>query len=151
MGHLAGETVVVVVEDGYGDPLDFQLEVFEMPDCPAMDLGSAAPLTVMGDTTGLPDVVPTSCSFNSGEMTYSFTAPADDTYTFDTNGSTFNTVLSVREATCGGAELDCNDDTVGQDSQVSVPLTAGQTVIVVVEGYFPADYGAFTLHINGSI
>ena len=38
----------------------------------------------------------------------------------------FDTVLVVREETCGGFELACNDDTGGAQSSVTLGLAAGQ-------------------------
>lgn len=147
--HLtAGQTVVVLVEDAFGVDMDYNLAVFEVPACPGMDLGSTVPNMVMDDTTGHYDVLTSSCSYpGSPELTYSFTAPADGTYVFDTAGSSFDTVVSVREATCGGQELEC-DGGAGMTGQATVQLNMGQTVIVVVEGYFDMDDGPFMLNVS---
>ena len=58
-------------------------------------------------------------------------------YTFSTAGSAYDTVLYVLDG-CGGTELACNDDRVFGDTAsriANLPLTIGQTVIVVVDGY----------------
>jgi hypothetical protein len=81
------------------------------------------------------------------DRAYLFTAPIAGTYVFDTFGSNFDTVLHVHDGGCGGPSLGCNDDTMGLQSQLSVPLTANQTVLVVVDG-FGNSQGNFTLHIN---
>jgi len=117
------------------------------PLCPATDLGSAVPQTVTGSTAGLVNALPSPCAYsNSPELTYSFTAPADGTYEFNTTGSAFDTILHAHDGTCQGAALACNDDHAGLQSQIFVPLTAGQTVILVVDG-FGTQSGAFTLNV----
>ncbi|MDP2314796.1 MAG: hypothetical protein Q8P41_17965 [Pseudomonadota bacterium] len=62
-----------------------------------------------------------------------WTAPATDTYVFDTLGSTADTLLWVAADECDGAELGCNGDTFGTASQVTVSLTRGDVVVVGVE------------------
>ncbi len=82
-------------------------------------------------------------------MTYSFTAPASGMYTFDTFGTQFDTILHVHSGSCGGAEIACNDDSsMGTDSEVSVQLAAGQTVVIMVDGYGSSSEGPFTLHVH---
>ena len=79
---------------------------------------------------------------------YVFTAAADGFYVFDTFGSAYDTVVSVHlGAGCDGAdEIACNDDAGGtSQSQVSVPLSAGERVTVNVNG-FGTDSGAYTLN-----
>jgi hypothetical protein len=146
--NLGQDETVLVVVDGYeGDEGDFNLHI-QPVNCPADSLGSAVPQTVSGTTVGLPDVVAPSCADpGSPEATYSFTAPADGTYTFDTLGSTFDTVLHIHDGDCFGPELDCDDDTVDVQSVVTLTLAAGQTVVVVVDGY-GGDAGDYTLNVN---
>jgi hypothetical protein len=80
-------------------------------------------------------------------VTWTWTATATRTYTFSTTGSAFDTVLYVLDD-CAGPELACNDDTPpGNTSSVSVPMTAGQTVIVVVDGYGTAS-GSYNLRVQ---
>jgi hypothetical protein len=118
--------------------------------CPGIDLGSTVPQTVTGSTVGrINGLTPICASSSAPEATYSFTAPADGTDTIDTLGSTYDTVLSVLDGTCGGAPLSCNDDFSGLQSQVNVTLTAGQTVIIVVDGYDSIS-GSFTLNVASS-
>ena len=125
--------------DGDGDidcvDPDCSEDVGCVPVCPNEILG-APPETVYATTTGQPDQFTPTCvkSFTS-DQSFEFTAPADDTYTFDTFGSNYDTVLYVLDG-CGGAELACNDD-AGADvqSEVSVALIADQTVIIVVDGW----------------
>ncbi|MEO0606066.1 MAG: hypothetical protein AAF211_31850, partial [Myxococcota bacterium] len=88
-----------------------------------------------------------SCALSfASDVTWEFTAPEDGDYTFDTLGAFFDTVLYVLDD-CGGTELACNDDTSGSGSEVTVPLTAGQTVVVVVDG-FAGSTGFGTLSVT---
>jgi hypothetical protein len=114
--------------------------------CPDQDLGNAVPQTVMGNNTGLADDWILSCAPGGEDAMYQFTATAAGNYTFDTVGSAIDTVLAVLED-CDGPELGCNDDAVGLTSSVTVPLAAGQTVIIVVDG-FGGETGPFTLNIS---
>jgi hypothetical protein len=71
------------------------------------------------------------------DVTHEFTAPAAGSYTFDTVGSNFDTVLYVLDS-CSGQELACDDDVilgVVRTSEVTVDLAANQTVIVVVDAF----------------
>ena len=43
---------------------------------------------------------------------------------------------------------ECNDDAVGLQSALTVPLVQGQTVIVVVDGWGPSSAGDYTLNIR---
>ncbi|KYF65927.1 MXAN_6577-like cysteine-rich protein [Sorangium cellulosum] len=149
----AGQTVVAIVDGFDGDSGPFTLEVTEYvpPPCPEHTLGSTFPQTVTG-TTAIMDrmsAISAPCAGGSGpEATYAFTAPAEALYTFDTFGTSFDTVLHVHDATCGGPNLGCNDDTSGVQSQVKVRLEEGQTVVVVVDGYTTSSSGAYTLNVK---
>ncbi|MGK3995620.1 MXAN_6577-like cysteine-rich protein [Sorangium sp. So ce1024] len=145
----AGETVVAVV-DTFGETGDYRLEISEVP-CPLIDLGSAAPQTVTGTTADLPDVLAPGCGYAGGpEATYRFTAPADGIYTFDTEGSAFDTILDVRDGSCAGPSIRCNDDVDSSGerdhSRVSLQLTAGQTVVVSVDSHGAS--GEYALNIT---
>lgn len=140
--------------DGMACVLDFVCiwELLPPPPgmCPDQDIGNTVPQTVMGDNTGLGDDHVSTCGDGGGEdATYQFTAPAAGSYTFDTAGSMLaDTILSILDG-CGGMELDCNDDVGGGvfSSEVTLMLAAGQTVIIVVDGY-GGEVGPFTLNIS---
>jgi hypothetical protein len=118
------------------------------------DLGKAlgSPL-VVGDTCGKSnDFIPTCDPANSApNVVYTWTAPSTDLYTFSTAGSTLDTVLEVRTFM---TSLECRDDdevTLSQQASVrNLSLTAGQTVLVAVDGYGPNNCGSFKLSISGS-
>jgi len=116
------------------------------------DLGKALgwPL-ITGDTCGKSNDFTPSCAFsNAPNLVYTWTAPSTDVYSFSTEGSLLDTVLDVRTYT---ASLGCSDDDeillTKQASVNNVSLTAGQTVLVVVDGYGTV-CGGFRLGIRGS-
>jgi hypothetical protein len=145
---LSQNQTVRIVVDGYdGDEGSFTLHIQSVV-CPAGSLIGAVPQTVSGSTVTQPNFISPSCGApGSPEATYSFTAPSNATYTFDTIGSNFDTVLHIHNGNCFGPELGCDDDTVMLQSVVSLPLTAGQTVVIAVDG-FGGDEGNYTLNIN---
>ncbi|MFK7987232.1 MAG: CAP domain-containing protein [Sandaracinaceae bacterium] len=91
-----------------------------------------------GDGAGIPDTA------------FQWTAPAAGRYEITTEGSAFDTVLSVRRG-CDGEELACNDD-VGNmmlQSSVVVDLEACETIVIVVEGYSAENVGAVQVQVSG--
>lgn len=127
------------------------------------DLGSIEQLTFIGDlgvalgspvatssTTGLTnDYTPSCATSTAPDASYTWTAPSSGTYVFSTAGSSFDTILQVR-AYNTAASLGCNDDSNATlQSTVSVSLSGGQTVIVVIDGYGSSN-GAYRLNINGA-
>lgn len=56
-------------------------------------------------------------------------------------------MIEVLAPDCAGAEVACNDDFIGLQSEVVVALQAGETVIVVVDGY-NANAGDYQLTID---
>jgi hypothetical protein len=143
----ANQTVLVVV-DGYdGSEGGFALHI-QSAVCPLASLGSNLPETMSGATDNLGNILSPTCGDpGSPEATYGFIAPADGMYTFDTLGSTFDTVLHIHDGDCFGPELGCNDDTMGEQSVVTLDLAAGQAVVVAVDG-FGGVAGDYTLNVN---
>ncbi len=98
---------------------------------------------------------------NAPDATFLYAAPADGTYTIDTIGSDFDTLLSVRGSECAGQpplcsctgpQLACNDDIVAgsnKQSRVSLSLFTGQLILIAVDGIGSAS-GNFTLNVNGT-
>lgn len=93
-----------------------------------------------GDTIAATQRLTPSCTpggDTAPDRQYAWTAPAAGYYRFTTEGSSYDTILSL-QASCDGMELACNDDapdTPGTWSRLSIQLDAGQTVIVNVDGY----------------
>lgn len=119
------------------------------PACPETALGSTSPQTVSGTTAAAASSLYGSCGGSGPEKTYSFTAPAGGTYRFSTS-SAGDTVLFVRNGTCMGSELACNDDNgTSLDSTVNVALAQNQTVVIVVDSF--AGGAPYTLSVAGPL
>jgi hypothetical protein len=95
---------------------------------PFVDLVNTA-----GATVGGGDPVP-SCGANDNNVWYSFTAVGATSLDLRTQGSTYDTVISVYGGACGAlVETGCNDDRLtGSASQVVVPLAPGESVLIAV-------------------
>lgn len=159
-----------------GGLLDFNLSF-----SPANDLCSNA--TIINSPIYNPPLISThnaqadlcealeTCEFNdvgvSNSVWFRFDAPCDGTIDMDTNGSTYDTVLSVFEGFCGqfvGVDIPCNlpdeiacddDDGTGLDSSLQgVEVEAGTTYIIKVADYNTAQGGGFldfNFRFNGAV
>lgn len=127
--------------------------------CPDADLGMMVGVAVRtGTTVGAAVLVQPSCVSGGADvpgLRFSWTAPTTGTYAIDALGSTFDTVLAVLDATCGGTELDCNDDNPNGSttltSRIDLPATAGHVYVIVLTGLDGATggmEGAYTLNIT---
>jgi len=145
----SGQTLVLTVDGFNGASGEFVLNIIDpSASCLNGDLGSALGLAVVtGTTTSGASDTSGSCGGSSGpDIAYTWTAPAGGTYTFDTVGSSFDNVLYIKDATCTGTNLVCNNGT-GNSSTVTQTVTAGQRVVVVIDGYLSTSYGPFVLNI----
>ncbi|MEQ1565738.1 MAG: hypothetical protein ABMA64_08885 [Myxococcota bacterium] len=118
------------------------------PDCADLDLGDPEAAAVEGSTVDAGDDWAPSCGGEGApDVVYTFVAPADGDYVFDTVGSTFDAVVGVFSG-CEGDELACDDDTADYlQAHARVTLAQGDAVLVVVDGYNGAS-GAFALNVN---
>lgn len=84
------------------------------------------------------------------DAAFRFTAPSAGHYRFTTEGSSFDTVLSVRRGSCGGRELVCNDDALEgtTHSAIALDLDECETVTLVVDGHDTDGIGDFELTIT---
>src|SRR5512139_3651931 len=108
--------------------------------------------TIAGSTSGESGTAGSCGGSGAPEATFFYTAPRAGTYVIDTSNSGFDTVLYVRDEFGGELPGGCNDDITPGDvvqSRVTVSLTAGQFVSVVVDGFGSAS-GGFVLRINGN-
>lgn len=125
----------------------------ELLPCADADIGNTVPHTENGttDKTG-DDFTPSKdCSAgNNEEIVLQWTAPEAGIYEMDTVGSDFDTILYVHEDCDSMTELACDDDitTAGMNfqSRFGVELEAGQTVLIVVDGF--ESTGNFVLNID---
>ena len=85
------------------------------------------------------------------ERLFQWTPSVSHVATIQTCGGTTNydTVLYVRQGTCVGPELACNDDgdSCGPQSKITMPVVAGTTYFIVVDGVAATDAGTFTLSV----
>lgn len=135
--------------DGDGDhgPIDHPLRCFD-------DTwhGDQLPHVILGNTIDRVDSFTGSCGLGPApDYQLGFVAPWSGTFAFDTSGSSFDTVVYVHEGRCEDDELACNDDFIGLDSRVVVPLQKNQVVTVSVDGTNPFEQGLFKLTISEAI
>ena len=83
------------------------------------------------------------------DATFAFQAPSAGTYTFDTIGSRFNTVLYV-QSSCVATPSQCNDDGVGigNASSITMDLRKNALIYLVVDGKTAADQGPFVINVS---
>jgi len=118
------------------------------------DIGMTVPFTQDGDNSGQGDDSLGSCTVGVGgaDYVYSWTAPENGVYRFDTADSVADTVLYIYDACMDGSEIACNDDVDFDDdvftSAVTVSLVADQLIAIVVDSYGDGLEGAFTLNIS---
>lgn len=105
-----------------------------------------------GTTTGTSTLGATCGSAGSApEAVFMWVAPSSGTVSINTCGSGFDTILSVREATCASsaAEVACSNYACGVEkgSKLQLQVSAGKTYFVVVDGD-GVQAGAFKLSIT---
>lgn len=109
------------------------------------------PWSATGDNTKARDNLDGSCSEVQGgrDVIFRFTPPAAGEYTISTIGSSYDTVVYVREAGCSFTEIGCDDDSgIGLTSLLDVTLEASQEVTVVVDAFDPLDTGHYLVEIT---
>lgn len=73
---------------------------------------------------------------SSNSVWYAITVPESGLLRVQTAGSDYDTVLSVFEGACGAlSELACSDDAVGLQSSITLPVVAGQSLLIEVTSY----------------
>lgn len=147
----AGESVAVTVDgETIADVGEFQLNI-EAVSCDPIPL--EAPARVKGSTVGGPNRVRPSCENPSmaAENVYAFTAPIDATYAFTATGEEYVTLALFEGQSCDGAELACQRrryfDPSGAEASLSIPLSAGDQILVVIEGLDPGAQD-YTLNVG---
>ncbi len=114
--------------------------------------------TLVGTTAGSSALTGCkSATSTAPEKVYRWTPAASGTATLSTcnAATTFDTVVYVRSASCAGTQLACNDDTAAcatgdpctsnrdhHGSLVTLAVTAGQTYLIVVDGFSGSCGGA---------
>ena len=92
-----------------------------------------------------------SCGVTGGtDVAFMWEAPTDGCYQFDTNGSTYDTVLRLYDE-CGGVEQDCDDDGgASTQSLLETSVASGERVVVVVDGFSSTSTGNYELNITAA-
>ncbi len=116
--------------------------------CAAIDLHSEIGARVaMGTTLGATDRHTPMCSSSaSPDAWFTWTAPMAGNWTFDTEGSDFDTVIDILSG-CTGSSLGCDDDGLAPQSRADVRLTLHQSVVIIVDGY-GSQTGHYLLNIG---
>ncbi len=118
--------------------------------CPRGDLGSELGSPVItGNTQGSSDDFGASCAAgaDSPDDPFSWTAPTDGCFEFNTVGSNYDTALTL-QGSCMGPEISCDDDAGGSlQSRIQRPFFAGERVVVVVDGFNGGSAGQYALNI----
>ena len=108
---------------------------------------------VTGTTTGATnDFASQSCqsSASSEDVAWGLDLPVPvTTLRLDLTGSAFDTVMSLRDATCA-TELECNDDGSGTRSLINRSNVPAGAYSVIIDGYSGAD-GNYTLAVKGTV
>jgi hypothetical protein len=88
------------------------------------------------DTSAADDTYRPACADTPGnDVAFAWTAPSTDYYVFSTAGSSFDTVLTLRDG-CDGEELACNNNVgVSPQSEVVRKVAQGTPLAVVVDGF----------------
>jgi hypothetical protein len=122
--------------------------------CAPDSCGAATPVgpaggTFFGATFGSGSTT-SFCGGSGPEDVYVWTPDRSGLATAETCGSSFDTVLYVREVTCDSAarQLACNDDSCGLSSRISFTVQAGTTYYVFVDGLGFGSSGSYRLQIT---
>jgi hypothetical protein len=95
--------------------------------------GSSTPFSTVGALSTAPAFT---CGGATGSVWFTYTMTSDDVVSFDTCGSSYDTVLDVWYGACGTLTLAaCNDDFCGLQSEVRGTGVAGLTLFIRVGGY----------------
>jgi uncharacterized protein YkwD len=123
----------------------------------ASDLGGHVPLRIEGSTVGRADGFGASrCGVGGGaaieDAAFRWVAPRSARYRFSTEGSSINTILSVRRGSCGGPEIACNDDAREgvTHSAITLDLSECTMVTIVVDGADVDAVGSYVLSITSA-
>lgn len=102
------------------------------------------------NTAATTDGADTCVSSSAKDVWYAYTATVTGNVAISTQGSYFDTVLSVHDGCPGDTtnEIACNDDTVGLSSTINLNVTSGTTYLIRVAGFSDSEYGPYTLSIG---
>jgi hypothetical protein len=110
--------------------------------------------TTMGTTVGAHDNHNPSCGLDGGlDLVFTINLPHMETVTFDTVGSSFDTLLSLMNSTCTEPSIECNDDSGGSGTSLITRTNLAEgAYILAVDAYSTAQTpGPFNVHVSGVI
>jgi hypothetical protein len=119
--------------------------------CADFNLGTQLPVRWIGPVNeDFNDENPSCGGPHYLEHVFGWTAPTTGKYVIDTAGSVFDTLVEVRNSTCGGPVLSCNDNGIsyGGASRIVAELQGGQSIAIVLDGGMPNDYSYAHLNIS---
>jgi hypothetical protein len=122
------------------------------PTCGEQAIGASIGMQVAsGTTAGRSSAYRGSCGGEmAGESTVWWVAPTSGSYTIDTRGSSYDTLAYVRQGSCDGPEVACDDDFVDgveRHSEFVLDAVAGVPYLLVIDG-FEAASGEWVLNIT---
>ena len=107
----------------------------------------AIPYADAGTTVGYVDDYTPSCAFSAAsDVVYTYYAATDQCVDIGLCSSSYDTIVHVYDSGLG--LVACNDDNCGLNSLVEgVPLTAGETYIIIIDGFSSAA-GDYVLEVT---
>jgi hypothetical protein len=105
------------------------------------------------EATAAPDDPLPGCTFifDGATVWYAYTPSTSGYINANTAGSDYDTVLSAFTGSPGTlTEIACNDDAIGLQSQVVIPVTAGVTYYFMVGSYFGGPGGNLVFNVDVS-
>ncbi|MBL8602489.1 MAG: hypothetical protein JNK72_11255 [Myxococcales bacterium] len=108
------------------------------------------PGVVSGTTLGArDDFSPTCAQGGAPDLVYVINNPQRQTLSIDTEGSSFDTVLTVHRGVCQSPAIACNDDSVfGLQSQLTLTDAEPGLYFIVVDGFSANSAGPFRLRVS---
>ena len=126
-----------------------------LEECILEDVGTQTPFEIQDTTLYSSDLFMSSCSSGEGsgdsDRAYRWTSPKDGFFKFSTEGSSFDTVLTLYEdGDCSAEQITCNDDMAEgiYQSEIRRLVAQGETFLVVVDSYEEGERGDFSLSIS---
>lgn len=158
-----GLVLLLVACDATDLPFDPIPMIDRAQHCPARDpigcaedIGGTYPFRRAASTVGNDDGYTDARCVTGGGVTvedaaFRWTAPWSGLFRFTTEGSSIDTIISLRQGSCAGRELACNDDLDDdvRHSEIIAPFAECQTITVVIDGATVDDVGDYVLSIGG--
>jgi hypothetical protein len=147
-----GDRLGIVITNPDADRGAFTLQISgpRPPACPTGAFSAALPSTVTGDSGAFGDTITPSCKYpGNPDASYTFVAPHDGRYRFDTAGSSRGVALEVRDGACDGQPLACSDSySLAEPARALVDIAEGHTAVAVVESVGTGTSGPYRLNVS---